>query len=479
MHKHLIGLILLLFIFSACQPAVTPGPAVKKPTKPPATKSAPAVDVPASGGGAAAVPVLTRDSLNTVPPQDIIQEIGYFGGAGGGGDICYDADKSGPTFWYLSQYSSELMEYTGATVCNLQPGERVNVRVEKPNGKVLDSHVTAEAGTSTSAFASFAYLPLADDPAGTYTFTFSGSGWSLDYTHQVIEPKSARLYEYKSNLYFLGFARNEKVRLLVYVPFEDPVTRIDKSKFQGWTEVQVDANGRKRLELRMKSASYVAIGKKSGEVNSRLADPMYIWEPFSVYCQGLAEPLGLAAQDYAEVLVDSLPVYEFNDASGHWKQTGEFQIDKGTIVQINSNVKCGDDSYLWTIICNDAYCGQVVPESGPGGPYLRPVDSLAAAASTSGGSEIPACPGTQPTRLQVGMNAEVTTSGLAPQLSLRAGASMSSDKVHVIAAGRDMVILKGPVCADNSYWWFIRSEQGFEGWAREGDNEDYWIDPLP
>jgi hypothetical protein len=56
---------------------------------------------------------------------------------------------------------------------------------------------------------------------------------------------------------------------------------------------------------------------------------------------------------------------------------------------------------------------------------------------------------------------------------------MNAEKVHVIAAGRDLLILKGPVCADNSYWWFIRSEQGFEGWAREGDHEDYWIDPLP
>jgi uncharacterized protein YraI len=77
------------------------------------------------------------------------------------------------------------------------------------------------------------------------------------------------------------------------------------------------------------------------------------------------------------------------------------------------------------------------------------------------------------------MNAEVTTSGSATQLSMRAQPSMSAAKIHVIAAGRDISVLKGPVCADNSYWWYIRSEQGFEGWAREGDDEDYWIDPLP
>ena len=89
------------------------------------------------------------------------------------------------------------------------------------------------------------------------------------------------------------------------------------------------------------------------------------------------------------------------------------------------------------------------------------------------------CSGTKPSRLQIGMSAEVTRSGMAPQLSLRELPSLSAQKLHVIAAGRKMTILKGPECADGSYWWYVRSEQGFEGWAREGDNEDYWIDPLP
>ena len=370
------------------------------------------------------------------------------------------------------------MEYTETYVCNLQPGERVEMQVEKPNGEVFQTQVSAEADPSTAAYALFDYLPLADDPPGTYTFTFSGAGWSLDYTHIFMEPESARLYEYELNLYFLGFAPNERIRLLVYGSPGVSTTFAGQSTFQGWTQLQMDQNGKRRVELKIDSGPYVAIGDTSGEVNGRLANPNYVWEPFSVYCEGLAAPRGSAPFDYAEVLVDSLPVYERNNTSGHWEQTGEFQIGKGTIVQINSNVQCGDDSYLWLITCKDAYCGQVVPVRGSGGPYLRPSQS-APAASGSGSSDIPACPGSQPTRLQVGMNAEVTTSGMAPQLSLRAGASMSAEKVHVIAAGWDMVILKGPVCADNSYWWYIRSEQGFEGWAREADNQDYWIDPLP
>ena len=49
MHKLSMGLIFLLFMVTACQPAVTPTQVVKKPTKP-----ASAVEPSGSGGGAAA-----------------------------------------------------------------------------------------------------------------------------------------------------------------------------------------------------------------------------------------------------------------------------------------------------------------------------------------------------------------------------------------------------------------------------------------
>lgn len=108
-------------------------------------------------------------------------------------------------------------------------------------------------------------------------------------------------------------------------------------------------------------------------------------------------------------------------------------------------------------------------------PQVRVEEPISAPPPAAPAAE--SCGSALPSRLSVGMNAEVSTNGMAWQLSLRSDPSMYASQVHVIAAGRDMVILQGPVCAEDSYWWYIRSEQGFEGWAREGDNEDYWIDP--
>ena len=154
-------------------------------------------------------------------------------------------------------------------------------------------------------------------------------------------------------------------------------------------------------------------------------------------------------------------------------------VKKGDVLNIASNAYCYEGSFYWQV-CKVNKCEYYIPESSNDQTYLRPTTKESAdIPAVQAANNIPACPGTLPSRLSVGANAEVTTSGMAPQLSLRAQPSMSSEKVHVIAAGRDMVILDGPICAENSYWWYIRSEQGFEGWSREGDNKDYWIDPMP
>jgi Bacterial SH3 domain len=199
--------------------------------------------------------------------------------------------------------------------------------------------------------------------------------------------------------------------------------------------------------------------------------------PVDIYCQGSQPPSGITPIGNAELLVNNPPIYSYAYGTDGLTKTGTLDIEKGTILKISSNPICQEGSFYW-LACIGSECNYM-PESVNQQTYLRPTTRQAHEISPAQSDNVPACPGTLPSRLSVGINAEVTTSGMAPQLSLRAQPNMSAEKAHVIAAGRDLVILDGPVCADNSYWWYIRSEQGFEGWAREGDNEDYWIDPLP
>lgn len=407
---------------------------------------------------------LTQDDLNLVPPNDIIQEIGFFGGLGGGGSACDFYDYQIPTFTHLADRPFEWMQNVSVTICGLNIGEEVQVVVNLPNGTaVSDTTIVRQTETENIGELSYDYMPLVYDPIGEYTIKFTGNTWALDYPFTVIEPPDARLYLYESQLLLINFSPNENVRLFVY-----STSNSNNLRLVGWKEFQVNDDGDLILNIENRD-SYVVIGEFSGQLGDQGTS--------DIFCKNALNPVGVLPNGYAQVMVDNLPAYSL-DTNYLWVEDGHSDIRKGEIVQITSNAICANETFLWEVRCVDRNCIAFVPESGPDGYFLRPLEKLPST-STPDPSIIPYCPGTLPTRLQVGMSAEVTRSGMAPQLSLRAQPSLSAEKVHVIAAGRKMSILQGPVCADSSYWWYIQSEQGFEGWVREGDNEDYWIDPLP
>lgn len=407
---------------------------------------------------------LTQDDLNLIPPDDIIQEIGFFGGLGGAGSVCDMYDYQSPTFYYLADRPYEWMHNVSVTICGLTVGEEVQIVVDLPNGDTIkDTAVVRQTESENIGELIYDYMPLVYDPVGEYKITFTGNTWALEYPFMVIEPPDARLYLHESQLFLINFFPNETVRLFVY-----STSNSNNSKLVGWKEFQVDGGGDLILNIENRD-SYFVVGEFSGQLSGLGTS--------DIFCKNARNPVGVLPNGYAQVMVDNPPAYSL-DTNHLWVEDGYSDIKKGEIVQITSNAICANESFLWEVRCINSNCSAFVPESGPDDYYLRPLEELPLT-STLDPSIIPYCSGTLPTRLQVGMNAEVTRSGMAPQLSLRAQPSLSSEKVHVISTGRKMTILQGPVCADSSYWWYIRSEQGFEGWVREGDNEDYWIDPLP
>jgi len=94
-------------------------------------------------------------------------------------------------------------------------------------------------------------------------------------------------------------------------------------------------------------------------------------------------------------------------------------------------------------------------------------------------NETISCPSTLPTRLGVGMNAQVTTSGQVPELGIRHDPGKENGSFNLLKSGTSFGILSGPACSDDSYWWYVRTEQGIEGWVRESNEEFYFIDPPP
>lgn len=100
-----------------------------------------------------------------------------------------------------------------------------------------------------------------------------------------------------------------------------------------------------------------------------------------------------------------------------------------------------------------------------------------------GGGEVQAPPqtcGTAPApRLTVGENARVTFTNGVP-LNVRTAAA--GDLITQIAEGTTVQIVGGPSCVNNYLWWQLQFESGgatVGGWAAEGDNNAYYLEPAP
>ncbi|MCD4685327.1 MAG: hypothetical protein K8S97_05275 [Anaerolineae bacterium] len=118
------------------------------------------------------------------------------------------------------------------------------------------------------------------------------------------------------------------------------------------------------------------------------------------------------------------------------------------------------------------------PATVPGAqPAAAPTNTPAAAQiiATAAPAGRAVCPGAMDTQLNVGDEARVRPAGLP--VNVRASASAASTQVTQLAPGDTFIIIGGPVCAENLVWWNIRVG-AFTGWAGEGANGLYWIEPT-
>lgn len=417
---------------------------------------------------------LDSNNLNRNLPDGVLQEIAFFGQLGGGCGLrfchCLEPSYHQPIL-FKEKEIVKLLESIGFEICGLTKSETITLTIKTPGEKFYKFETLSTAvdyRNNNTYTATFEFIPDLNDSLGIYELSFSGENWEIRENIQVVDRESPIIYTNLSQLILYKFQPNESVRIFLYHDL----------KFVGWKTYYVNQLGTLTINTDINTnyhLGFVAIGSVSGKIVQESKDGIEDWiyklafKP-EIYCPRAPDSIGLTAFGYAEVISDSLVSY---DIDGNLEN-----LTRGTILQVNSPPTCQSNTWVWGFITIDGRNKSFsLPEANATQVFLRPLTQLSFPPTPD--TNTPNCIGLKPTRLQVGMSAEVTTSGKAPQLSLRSEPSMSAIKVHVIAAGRNIVILNGPICAENSYWWYVRSEQGYEGWAREGDNEDYWIDPLP
>ena len=153
------------------------------------------------------------DSANTIPPEDVLEEIEYVigaqGGGGGGLPTC-------PTPMFSSGdqreiYKFESMETAYFFTCGWQPEEDITVTVFWPDSNVTTYDETAETKENcdfsefrSGCFMSTNFPTTLENPEGWYHFSFSGRSSTIHASVYFKRPPKANIYLLKKNDYFIN-----------------------------------------------------------------------------------------------------------------------------------------------------------------------------------------------------------------------------------------------------------------------------------
>lgn len=86
------------------------------------------------------------------------------------------------------------------------------------------------------------------------------------------------------------------------------------------------------------------------------------------------------------------------------------------------------------------------------------------------------CTGTVASRVNLGGRAQVTFTDGTP---LRLRTTPGGEILQRLAEGTPFVIIDGPRCDDDFTWWRVELANGSRGWLAEGNEDAYFIEPLP
>ena len=83
-----------------------------------------------------------------------------------------------------------------------------------------------------------------------------------------------------------------------------------------------------------------------------------------------------------------------------------------------------------------------------------------------------------PTKIEVGGYVKVVGAE-ADALSYRSGPGLNYARLTIVKDGTILKVLEGPGEADGYTWWQIVMPGETYGWAAEGSQDSYFIEPIP
>lgn len=117
--------------------------------------------------------------------------------------------------------------------------------------------------------------------------------------------------------------------------------------------------------------------------------------------------------------------------------------------------------------------GSIGPTATPDQtPAATPLPTILPPTPTPLGREV--CPGALPSRLATGRSARAAERGMPNPI--RSAPTTVSTIIGQVEPGQAVTIVGGPECGEGMVWWQVSAGM-LVGWAAEGQNQVYWLEP--
>lgn len=291
-------------------------------------------------------------TINKIPPDNILDEISYY--VGGGGGTCSGELLEGLTI-YKVQTDVKLMELSLVHACGWKEKEAVTITIYYPDGRTTSQETQSKMDT-VNYYVSAKLKFGIEDPAGAYKIVFEGdSSGRIDTTVDVHKPTNAHLFRMdETNLLLYGFQPLESVNLYYY----------QMEKFAGWQTYTVNQQGQLVIEIPVYTGYrhecmglvddfFVAIGEKSGEVrllrdtcagaHDGVMENSIIWS-----CGELKTRLSIAPGRGGRVAYTDGSNMRIRKNPGFNEEIVD-SVPEGTEINIIEGPKCVDNVTWWKI----------------------------------------------------------------------------------------------------------------------------------
>jgi hypothetical protein len=316
------------------------------------------------------------ESASQERPEFILDVIDFWNSPAEAHQVGCSQEFVAPAVDPASKTQFEILNYLFVTFCGWQNGEKVQVKLDFPDGRSLTQEYTAESPSESgkSPFIMATYLIEAGDPAGNYQLTAQGEqSGQVVFPFLVTRPEHPRLVQMPEEKVLLSYFQPfEVVRLFIY---ENSGSL--RYRFKNWQEFKVDENGQLLVQVTeacQTDCYFAAIGESSGEAYDGLSSQKYMSirtsTPAELQCP--ASPLQrLSVGKHAYVCTGQAALKMYRQPRTSAPLLAE--LAPGTYFEIIKGPVCFKDLTFWRIRLPSKRSGWVIEgENSPGGYLLCP-----------------------------------------------------------------------------------------------------------